>query len=140
MVTENKRRGNVLWVELYGDAPEAVRKEAARKFRDTLLRLWQTLQLLWKFKEKHVLRPEEGKAMIILTKPIFIILLNSNSVMNKYQSLDISKFLPHRAPFLMVDNVLSIDDEHVTTSFRIMEESTRTETIVETPLVHFVSG
>ena len=42
--------------------------------------------------------------------------------MNKFQSLDISKFLPHRAPFLMVDNVLSIDDEHVTTSFRIKED------------------
>ncbi|WP_223032180.1 ABC transporter permease [Hanstruepera marina] len=33
--------------------------------------------------------------------------------------LDIKKFLPHRAPFLMVDNVLSIDDEHVSTSFKI---------------------
>lgn len=39
--------------------------------------------------------------------------------MNKFQSLDISKFLPHRSPFLMVDNVLSIDDEHVATSFTI---------------------
>jgi len=39
--------------------------------------------------------------------------------MNNVQSLDISKFLPHRAPFLMVDHVLSIDDEHVTTSFKI---------------------
>lgn len=42
--------------------------------------------------------------------------------MNKYQSLDISKFLPHRAPFLMVDNLLSIDDEHVTTSFKIKKD------------------
>ena len=33
--------------------------------------------------------------------------------------LDISKFLPHRPPFLMVDKVLSIDDEHVSTSFTI---------------------
>jgi predicted hotdog family 3-hydroxylacyl-ACP dehydratase len=33
--------------------------------------------------------------------------------------LDIAKFLPHRPPFLMVDNVLSIDNEHVTTSFAI---------------------
>ncbi|PWI29966.1 ABC transporter permease [Flavobacteriaceae bacterium LYZ1037] len=33
--------------------------------------------------------------------------------------LDIKKFLPHRAPFLMVDQVLSIDDEHVSTSFNI---------------------
>ena len=39
--------------------------------------------------------------------------------MNNYRSLDITKFLPHRAPFLMVDHVLSIDDEHVSTSFKI---------------------
>ena len=42
--------------------------------------------------------------------------------MNNFQSLDITKFLPHRAPFLMVDHVLSIDDEHVTTSFKIKED------------------
>lgn len=36
--------------------------------------------------------------------------------------LNIKKFLPHRAPFLMVDNVLSIDDEHVSTSFYISED------------------
>lgn len=36
--------------------------------------------------------------------------------------LNIKKFLPHRAPFLMVDNVLSIDDEHVSTSFHISED------------------
>lgn len=35
--------------------------------------------------------------------------------------LDIKKFLPHRAPFLMVDKVLSIDNEHVSTSFFINE-------------------
>ncbi|TYA52344.1 ABC transporter permease [Formosa maritima] len=34
-------------------------------------------------------------------------------------NLDIAKFLPHRSPFLMVDNVLSIDKEHVSTSFTI---------------------
>ena len=33
--------------------------------------------------------------------------------------LDIKKFLPHRPPFLMVDHLLSIDDEHVSTSFTI---------------------
>lgn len=38
IVTESKRSGNVLWVEIYGNVPEAVRKEAARKFRDALLR------------------------------------------------------------------------------------------------------
>ncbi|MFD2822384.1 ABC transporter permease [Lacinutrix iliipiscaria] len=42
--------------------------------------------------------------------------------MDKFQSLDITKFLPHRAPFLMVDNVLSIDDEHVSTSFKILPD------------------
>lgn len=42
--------------------------------------------------------------------------------MNKFQSLDITKFLPHRTPFLMVDHVISIDDEHVTTSFEIKED------------------
>ncbi|MDO6596034.1 ABC transporter permease [Oceanihabitans sp. 2_MG-2023] len=42
--------------------------------------------------------------------------------MNNFQSLDITKFLPHRAPFLMVDHVISIDDEHVTTSFKIKED------------------
>ncbi len=39
--------------------------------------------------------------------------------MSDISKLDISKFLPHRAPFLLVDNVLSIDDNHVTTSFFI---------------------
>lgn len=39
--------------------------------------------------------------------------------MDNVQLLDISKFLPHRTPFLMVDHVLSIDDEHVSTSFKI---------------------
>ena len=43
-------------------------------------------------------------------------------MMNKFQKLDIAKFLPHRAPFLMVDNVLSIDDNHVSTSFDIKSD------------------
>ena len=38
------------------------------------------------------------------------------------QALDITNFLPHRKPFLMVDNVLSIDDEHVATSFHIQPD------------------
>ncbi|MGB1936300.1 MAG: efflux RND transporter permease subunit [Akkermansiaceae bacterium] len=38
VVRENKRRSKVLWVEIYGDADEATRKEAARKVRDVLLR------------------------------------------------------------------------------------------------------
>ncbi|MEO8933230.1 MAG: ABC transporter permease, partial [Xanthomarina sp.] len=36
-----------------------------------------------------------------------------------FHELDIKKFLPHRPPFLMVDHVLTIDDEHVSTSFTI---------------------
>jgi len=38
VVKENKRSSKVLWIELYGNVPEAVRKEAARKVRDDLLR------------------------------------------------------------------------------------------------------
>ena len=38
VITETKRESTVLWVELYGDVPEAVLKEAARKVRDELLR------------------------------------------------------------------------------------------------------
>jgi len=37
VVTEKKRESNVLWIEIYGDAPEATLKETARKIRDTLL-------------------------------------------------------------------------------------------------------
>lgn len=42
--------------------------------------------------------------------------------MDKIHTLDITKFLPHRHPFLMVDHVLSIDDEHVSTSYHITED------------------
>lgn len=38
IVTEKKRENIVLWVELHGEVPLAVRKEAARELRDTLLR------------------------------------------------------------------------------------------------------
>lgn len=38
VIRENKREHGVLWVELYGDVSERVRKEAARKLRDVLLR------------------------------------------------------------------------------------------------------
>lgn len=37
VITEQKRRSKVLWIELYGEASEAVRKEAARELRDVLL-------------------------------------------------------------------------------------------------------
>lgn len=35
------------------------------------------------------------------------------------KDVDITNFLPHREPFLMVDHVISIDDEHVSTIFTI---------------------
>jgi len=38
-IEENRRQNTVVWVELYGNAPEAVRKETARKVRDALLDL-----------------------------------------------------------------------------------------------------
>lgn len=42
--------------------------------------------------------------------------------MDLYQSLDIANFLPHRPPFLMVDRLLSIDKNHVSTSFEIKSD------------------
>lgn len=36
-------------------------------------------------------------------------------------AIEISNFLPHRQPFLMVDKVTELSDEHVVTSFRILE-------------------
>ncbi|NIK90733.1 MULTISPECIES: ABC transporter permease [unclassified Mangrovimonas] len=47
--------------------------------------------------------------------------------MDKIHNLDITKFLPHREPFLMVDHVLSIDDQHVSTSFHVTENCLFTE-------------
>lgn len=38
VVLDNKRSRGVLWVEVFGDVPEATRKEAARRLRDALLR------------------------------------------------------------------------------------------------------
>lgn len=38
------------------------------------------------------------------------------------EAIDITNFLPHRAPFLMVDKVLALDDENVVTSFKIKED------------------
>ncbi len=35
------------------------------------------------------------------------------------QTIDIKKYLPHRAPMLMVDDILSINDHEVVTSFKI---------------------
>jgi len=39
------------------------------------------------------------------------------------EHLDISNFLPHRPPFLLVDKVLTIDEEHVCTLFKIKEDT-----------------
>ncbi len=38
VIEEQKRENKALWIEIYGDIPEAVRKEAARDLRDRLLR------------------------------------------------------------------------------------------------------
>ena len=38
VILENQRENQVLWVEVFGDGPEEVRKETARRVRDTLLR------------------------------------------------------------------------------------------------------
>ena len=43
--------------------------------------------------------------------------------MDRLKKLDISNFLPHRAPFLLVDKVLSLEEEEVITSFEIKEDS-----------------
>ena len=43
--------------------------------------------------------------------------------MNKLDKLDISNFLPHREPFLLVDKILTIDDEHVSTTFLIQSDN-----------------
>lgn len=39
IIRENKRRNDVMWVEVHGGAPEAVLKETARTLRDELLKL-----------------------------------------------------------------------------------------------------
>ena len=39
VIEENQRQNQVLWVEVFGDASESVRKEAARALRDDLLAL-----------------------------------------------------------------------------------------------------
>ncbi|WMI69467.1 ABC transporter permease [Mangrovimonas sp. YM274] len=40
-----------------------------------------------------------------------------------FKALEISQFLPHRPPFLMVDYILSIGDDHVSTSFEIKPDN-----------------
>ncbi|MDO5971734.1 ABC transporter permease [Flavivirga aquimarina] len=37
--------------------------------------------------------------------------------------IDVSNFLPHRPPFLMIDKVLVLNDEQVSTSFKIKEDN-----------------
>lgn len=36
--------------------------------------------------------------------------------------IDVSKFLPHRPPFLMIDKFLILNDKEVSTSFKIKED------------------
>lgn len=38
-------------------------------------------------------------------------------------AIEISDFLPHRAPFLMVEKVIALSEEYVTTSFTIKEDN-----------------
>ena len=42
--------------------------------------------------------------------------------MNRLDQIDISKFLPHRTPFLMVDKVLALSEDYVETSFLIQPD------------------
>jgi len=42
--------------------------------------------------------------------------------MDRLKEVDISNFLPHRAPFLLVDKVLILKDDRVITSFEIKED------------------
>ena len=42
--------------------------------------------------------------------------------MDRIEEVDISNFLPHRKPFLLVDKVLAIKDDRVITSFEIKED------------------
>lgn len=39
------------------------------------------------------------------------------------QTIDIKKYLPHRAPMLMVDDIFSIDDNEVVTTFKINKDN-----------------
>lgn len=39
------------------------------------------------------------------------------------QSVDIKKYLPHRTPMLMVDEIISIDDHQVITNFKIQKNN-----------------
>ncbi len=57
------------------------------------------------------------------------------------EKIDITNFLPHRKPFLMVDKVLSLGDKHVTTSFYINKESVfvQNNIFVEAGLVEFAA-
>ncbi len=42
--------------------------------------------------------------------------------MDRLKEVDISNFLPHRKPFLLVDKVLALKDDRVITSFEIKED------------------
>lgn len=61
--------------------------------------------------------------------------------MNRIEKLDISKFLPHQKPILMVDKVLSIDNNHVITSFEIKYDCifVQNDTLSEVGLIENVA-
>ena len=61
--------------------------------------------------------------------------------MNRLKKLDISKFLPHQKPILMVDKVLSIDNNHVITSFEIKDDCifVQNDTLLEVGLIENVA-
>lgn len=53
------------------------------------------------------------------------------------QTIDIKKYLPHRAPMLLVDTILSIDENEVVTTFKINSDNIflKNDTFVESGLI-----
>lgn len=53
------------------------------------------------------------------------------------QTVDIKKYLPHRTPMLMVDEIISIDDHQVVTTFKIQKDNifVKRNTFVESGLI-----
>lgn len=52
-------------------------------------------------------------------------------------TIDIKKYLPHRAPMLMVDNIFYIDDHEVVTTFKVDENNlfVKNHTFLESGLI-----
>lgn len=57
------------------------------------------------------------------------------------EKIDITNFLPHREPFLMVDKVLSLGEKHVSTSYYVSKDSVFAKNgfFVEAGLVEFAA-